>query len=212
MRKTVLFSITCLTLATIAYAGQASARERTIYLNGVDISGVRSQTFKDATVTIDEKGDIHLNAPHYKVEVVDEEEQAPSEATSKGAREEAGANPHLRTRYYLATKPAPNGASQYDLVIKINGVERKVLGSSSRPVIMEISAWFEKGENTIEVIARKNLAGGRKSTSKSDQLELIIGSGHEEDKVVKIDLVHASFKCDASQITERKKTYKVNAI
>lgn len=211
MRKTVFLSMVSVTLATFLITIPATALERTIYLNGVDISGVRGQTFKDTTVTIDEKGNVHLNAPQYKVEVIDEDD-APSEATRKGASVDAGANPHLSTRYYLATRPSPMGRAQYDLVLKVNGIERKVVAAGSRPVIMEISAWFEKGANTIEVVARKNLDGGRKSVSRDDVLELIVGAGHEDDAVVKIDIVHVSFKCDASQITEMKKQFTVNAI
>ena len=77
---------------------------------------------------------------------------------------------------------------------------------------MEISAWFVKGENKVEIIARKNTVGGRKSVSSSDRLEILIGAGHEEGSIIKMDLVHVSFKCNASQITEIKKRYTINAI
>ena len=41
-----------------------------IYLNGVNIDGVRAQSFeKCRSVRIDEKGDVHLDCPGYQVEV-----------------------------------------------------------------------------------------------------------------------------------------------
>ena len=180
-----------------------------VYLNGVDISGVRNQTFKESTVFIDHNGDIHINSSKYKVEVVDDG----SEPSGTSATEaEAGANPRLASRYFLATKPSMGGRAQYDLVVKVNGIERKLIKSGSPTIITEISAWFVKGKNKVEIIARKNAAGGRKSVSSSDKLEILIGAGHEEGSIIKMDLVHVSFKCNASQITEIKKRYTINAI
>ena len=41
-----------------------------VFLNGVNIEGVRSQTFeKCRTVRLDEKGDVHLDCPGYQVEI-----------------------------------------------------------------------------------------------------------------------------------------------
>ncbi len=158
MRKTVLISTISLAMAMLMMAPLAHAKTTSIFLNGVDITGVRNQTFKEATVHIDHNGDVHLNAPKYKVEVVDDDAPT-SAAASAGASQAAGANSELRNRYYLATKPSPGGAAQYDFVVKVNGVERKIVPAGSKPVIMEISAWFKKGENKIEVVMRKNLAG-----------------------------------------------------
>jgi hypothetical protein len=51
-----------LTLAAPAWAGS-------VFLNGVNIDGVTSQKFEKATVQIDEKGNVLIDAPAYKVEV-----------------------------------------------------------------------------------------------------------------------------------------------
>lgn len=40
---------------------------RSIFLNGVDISGARSQELKNVDVVINEKGDLFIVAPHYQV-------------------------------------------------------------------------------------------------------------------------------------------------
>jgi hypothetical protein len=196
-----------LVAALVAAAPAVTAA--TVYLNGVDISGVRNRTFKEATVFIDHNGDVHINSSKYKVKVVDDGSEPTGTATTGT---EAGANPRLASRYFLATRPSKGGRAQYDLIVKINGIERKLIKSGSPTIIMEISAWFVKGENKVEIIARKNPVGGRKSVSSSDKLEILIGAGHEEGSIIKMDLVHVSFKCNASQITEIKKRYTINAI
>jgi len=201
-RLTILIAVIALLVAPAAIA-------RSIYLNGVDISGERGLSLKDAKVTIDDKGDIHIHAPGYRVQVVDDESP---KAASSAANTEAGANPALRNRYYLASNPSVGGRAQYDLTIKINGVERKVIKSGSGAVIMEVSAWLKKGENNVEIVAVKNLGGGRKSTSAGDELGLIIGAGHEEGAMVKVDVVNVSFKCNASQLSTIKQRYTINAI
>ena len=199
-RLTVLVTMVALLVAPVAHA-------RSVFLNGVDISGERGLTLKDAKVTIDDRGDVHIHAPGYKVQVLDDDEGGATTASK-----EAGANPALRNRYYLATNPSVGGRAQYDLTVKINGVERKVIKSGSGAVIMEVSAWLKKGENTVEIVAVKNLGGGRKSTSAGDELGLVIGAGHEEASIVKVDVVNVSFKCNASQLSTIKKSYTINAI
>ena len=196
-------------LVAALVAAAPAVMAATVYLNGVDISGVRNQTFKESTVFIDNNGDIHINSSKYKVEMVDDGSE-PSGTTATEV--EAGANPRLSSRYFLATKPSKDGRAQYDLIVKVNGIERKLIKSGSPTIITEISAWFVKGENKVEIIAKKNPVGGRKSVSSADKLEILIGAGHEEGSIIKMDLVHISFKCDASQITKIKKSYTINAI
>src|SRR5258708_35825944 len=54
---------------SMAGFAHASALIGAVFLNGVNIEGVRSQTFeKCRTVRLDEKGDVHLDCPGYQVE------------------------------------------------------------------------------------------------------------------------------------------------
>ena len=177
---------------------------RSVFLNGVDITSVRSQTFKDATVTIDSNGDIRISAPGYKVELSE-----PSRSgISRGARYgKGGPNASLLKRYYLVTEPSINGRAQYDLIISVNGVEQKIIKAGSNQVIMEISAWLHKGDNEIVLTAKKNLAGGRKSSASSDRIKMLVGTGHEEGKMVKIDSVKAKLKADASNLSNVNKHF-----
>jgi hypothetical protein len=195
-----------LALAVVAAAAPALARD--VYLNGVDVSALRNQIFKNVTVSIDADGDIHMDAPGYKVEVVD---PSAAEGRPPAKADEGGPNPLLAQRYYLVTAPTPGDKAQYDLAVSVNGVERRRIRNGSGQVIMEISAWLQRGDNAIEISAVKNLTDGRKSASPSDRLDVLVGVGHEEGSIVKIDGVKVEFKCDASQIETVKRRYTLKA-
>jgi hypothetical protein len=188
------------------------ASARTVFLNGVEIADLRNQTFKDATVYIDDVGDVHIDSSRYKVEVVDDDQKPGGAASAVKEDDAAGANPQLRQRYFLVTKPSEGGRAQYDVVIKVNGVVRRTIKAADPQVIIEVSAWFKAGTNTVELVATKNLRGGRKSFSSEDRARVILGAGHEDGDIVKVDDVNVDFKCDASQLDDVKKTYVFHAI
>jgi hypothetical protein len=197
-------------LAVFLAAPLASARN--VYLNGVEIGDLRKQTFKDATVFIDENGDVHISSDRYKVEVVDEDGKPGGAASTVDERDTAGANTQLRQRYFLVTKPSEAGRAQYDVVVKVNGVSRRVIKATDPELIVEVSAWFKAGSNTVELVATKNLRGGRKSFSSEDRTRIVLGAGHEDGEIVKVDVVNVDFKCDASQLDDIKKTYAFNVL
>jgi hypothetical protein len=208
--KTMLLILIGVFLSGSAAAG---SKERRVFLNGVDISEVRGQTFKNASVTVDDNGDVRINAPGYKVEVVESPDRtaAATAAPTKPKGDEGGPNPTLSKKYYLVTQPSPGGRAQYDFVVSINGVERRVVPAGSKQVIMEISSWLRKGENTVVIKARKNLTSGRKSTSKSDEARVMIGTGHVKDKVVEIDSIDVSMRATAADVSTRERNYTIVA-
>lgn len=59
--------LTTTVIAVALFAGPA--RAGSVFLNGVNIDGVTSQRFEKATVRIDDKGNVLIDAPAYKVEV-----------------------------------------------------------------------------------------------------------------------------------------------
>lgn len=186
-----------------------AAAAGSVYLNGVDITSVRDKTFKNATVRIDDNGDIHIDAPGYKVEVVDTQKKAAEKAAKK--EDPGGPNPALANHYYLVTQPSAGGKAQYDFVVTVNGVEKKLIPAGSPQVILEISAWLDPGPNEVRLIGRKNVGEGRKSDSEAHEARLIIGRGHVEDKIVKIDSILASLKVDASSTNSREKALTLRA-
>ena len=183
-----------LLMAPAVFAGK-------LFLNGMDITGVKNKSFKKVKeVKIDANGDIHLIAPQYEVKVMETASGSTSASTASTST--------VSGQYFLATQG--NGLKvQYQLTIAINGVERLVIKPSSSSKIEDMSKWLNKGKNTITVTATKKLGNGRLSTSSSDKLTLMMGRGHEENKVVKIDKLLATFRCDASKLFDFTKQYTI---
>ncbi len=75
MRKCVLLGSTAALVLVVGFATDGKERAfaavtqavRSIFLNGEDISGARSQELKNVDVVINEKGDLFIVAPHYQV-------------------------------------------------------------------------------------------------------------------------------------------------
>jgi hypothetical protein len=197
-----------LTIFILLTVGAASAYAGSIFLNGINITELRDKTFTNATVYIDSKGDVHINAPKYKVKVM--EETAPVAPVIR-SKDRGGPNPDLAGHYYLVTTPSPGGKAQFDFVLTINGVERKVIKAGSPQVIMEISVWLRRGSNNVNVTARKQVGATRKSFSPSDRASVILGKGHEAGKKVKIDAVYISLAVNASQTQSTSERYSIDA-
>lgn len=175
-----------------------------LYLNGVEITDVKNKTFtKVKAVKVDKKGNIHIDAPQYEVKVLETGDSQSGQSSISGSENFA----NLSEKYYIATKGEGHRA-QYKLIVKINGIQRLVIPPQNSSVIEEITGWLKKGKNTIHIAAEKKIGPeGRLSNAKSDQLELLIGKGHEEKKIVKIDSLKAKFQCDASRTNSYTKEY-----
>lgn len=198
-KKIITLVIAILLIAPTVFAGK-------IFLNGMDITGVKNKSFKQVKeVKIDDKGDIHLTAPQYEVKVM-ETGDSNSSSSSTAATSDTSV---VSGQYFIATD-GPGMKVQYQLTIAINGIERLVIPPKSSSTIEEISKWLVKGKNKVTVTATKKLDNGRISTSAEDILKLMIGRGHEEKKVVKLDKLLATFNCDASKLTDFAKQYTIN--
>ena len=58
-------------VASVAVLAAAPAQAQKVYVNGVDVTGVVNLRFESATVTIDEQGNVRIEAPGYTVRVVE---------------------------------------------------------------------------------------------------------------------------------------------
>lgn len=68
------------------------AKQRSIFLNGIDISGAKHQILENVTVRIDGQGQIFIEAPHYEVN-----EESTYIPLSTWNREDGGRPPHDNT-------------------------------------------------------------------------------------------------------------------
>ena len=190
MKQAIIF----LSISTVVLASSAAFARS-------DISTVRNKTFLRAEVTIDAAGNIRITAPQYDVKVVD------GKAAEKLPNDRGGPNAALSKHYYLVTQPSASGRAQYDFSITVNGEEKKVVEAGSPQVILEMSKWLKKGENEVVIRATKDLSAGRQSTSSSDRATVLVGIGHVENKIVKIDDIKTRLDVDASQTQPTTKHY-----
>lgn len=140
-----------------------------VFLNGIDISGTKNQTFDDVSVSFDASGNISITAPQYKVV-----EQAPKASPSavapsptQPAQVVAQVAPPARTSsvpslavptlpnpekptYMLALFNAP-GLLGYNVEVTINGVMVKTIPQGKASQSFEVTDYLRRGSrNTIQ--------------------------------------------------------------
>lgn len=158
-----------------------------VYLNGVRIDGVTNQKFEKCTVTIDAKGDVHIDAPGYAVQGADSGAKAPP-PPGTGSK-----------RYWLVKEENYPGKTQYDVDIYINSVFFKRIRSGGDQVVLEITKALRPGPNVIHFAAQKNLAEQRKSFSPQVYLRLVIGEGNVGGQNVMIENPLIQYKRTADE-------------
>jgi hypothetical protein len=202
-------------LLAVALAGAAgpALAGPSLTLNGVPIDGITSQRFENCTVTIDERGDVHLEAKGYAVRAVGTTGAAPTPATTtvsttpRPAAEPAG---RLTRRYFLATDHAPPG-TQYDLAVFINAQWIREVKASEPQVVMEVTRYLRPGRNKLVVAATKKVQGERLSTSKDVALRVVLGEGDAGGDHVMIDQVLVEARRTAAETEDRTDEYVFEA-
>jgi len=176
-------------LAALALtAGGAARAGPAVTLNGVPIDGVTGQKIDNATVVIDDKGDIHITAKGYAVRS-DEGAPAASGGTAGApaapATAAAPAAPAAVTRrYFLATEHAAPGTG-FDLAIFINSQWIREVKASEPQAVMELTRYLKPGPNRLVLSATRK--GDRPSTSKDVTLRVVVGEGNIGGDHVMID-------------------------
>ncbi len=169
------------------WAVQAAAGS--IYLNNVNIDGVTGQKFEKATVRIDEKGNIFIDAPGYAVRQV---EGIPKTTPGGGGT--------LTQRYFMVTEQTAVGMTEYDIDVYINAKWVRKLRSGDDQIVTEVTKHLVPGKNVILVQAKK-VGGkeGRKSFSSEHVYRVIVGAGNMSGDHVMIDSPQVKFERNASQ-------------
>jgi hypothetical protein len=190
-------TLTAVRLMLAALMAPALASARSVYLNGVQIDGVTQQKFEKATVLIDEKGDVYIDAPGYAARVVTPPAApapaAPAPAASTPPAAPAATAPgaeapaRLTQRYFLVTQQSVPGMAEYDIDVYINSKWIRKLRGSEDQVIQDVTRNLQPGKNTILLTARKTSAGERKSYSPQHTFKVIIGEGNVGGDNVMID-------------------------
>lgn len=189
--RSVLFLATL--LAPAAFAGS-------VYLNGVNIDGVTNTRFEKATVRIDEKGNVFIDAPGYQAKVVDAPPATKPQAQEGGQGGQGGEDAgRLTRRYWLVTEQSVVGMTEFDIDLYVNSKWVRKLRNNDESIVTEITRHLVPGRNNILLIARKVAPGARKSFSPQHYFKVIIGEGNVGGDNVMIDNPVVQFSRNASE-------------
>jgi len=182
-------------LVIAAFAGvfsfASAAEAKSVFLNETNIDGVVGQHFDNCSVDIDAQGNVHITARGYKVQV-----QSPQPATPPP-------QVAVMKRYWLVTENKSPGMDQYDLDVLINNQTVKRIQSRDESVYVEITKYLHAGDNTVYVVAKKNIENGqRRSTSPYHYSRIIIGEGTVNDKTIVIDKQLLDYRRTAAETTD----------
>lgn len=188
MRKTMLQLVA---LALVLGGGSAHAVE--VFFNGVQVTGLKNQTFEGCKVKFDSGGNVHITAKGYKVKRMDQGQGTPSGKSSPGTSRTVG------RKYFLYSRASRPGQAQYDIDVYINGKWARKIRNKESQIVVDITSKLRPGSNVIQFAATKNYEGkSRLSTAASDYTEVFVGAGNRGGGTVNITNTLTSFKATAA--------------
>ena len=181
----------------------AAASAKAVYLNDVridNVQGIRNLKLEKATVRIDDKGDIFIDAPGYQIKIVDQSAGGSSGQSTNTTviSDENVADAKLTRRYFLVTEQTALGLTEYDIDVYINSKWVKKLKGTDEQTYWEVTRHLTPGRNVILLNARKVGSGNRKSYSPDHTFRVIIGEGNVGGNHVMIDRTVVDFKRTAA--------------
>ncbi|MDP3504301.1 MAG: hypothetical protein Q8S33_28450 [Myxococcales bacterium] len=194
MTRSTLF-LTAL-LATVASAAD-------VYVNGVNVEGLSNQNFTKVNVTIDEKGNVHIDAPGYAVKKV----TISADKQNTGVKEEG----LVTKKYFVVTEQNVLGRTEYDIDLYINGKFIRTLRSDDEQIVSDITKHFAPGKNQVLLQARKvlNQKDQPKSTRADHFFRVIIGEGTMTADQVTIETPLIKFERTASDSNDVRQEFSV---
>lgn len=146
-----LFAFSLLLLPAFAYA------DAKVFINGVDITGVKNQSFANVNVSLDSNGNVQITSDKYKiVETTPDNNVKPS--SSSPAQLVAPPTPEPDTPDTLPNNNNPvflvaafnyPGLLGYNIDVYVNGKFVKTITQGDALSTCDISAFTVKGLNTI---------------------------------------------------------------
>ncbi|MCC6334363.1 MAG: hypothetical protein IT380_10295 [Myxococcales bacterium] len=169
-----------------------------VYVNGTNIEGLTNHSFEKVNVRIDEKGDVHIDAPGYSVKRV-----------NVGPEKAPPAEGKITMRYYLVTEQTTQGATEYDIDVFLNGQHLRTLPNNEGQIVTDITKKLLPGKNQVTMQAKKLPTQGaeRKSYSKAHLFRVIVGEGKVEGEKVVIEKSVVAFSVTAADTDDLVQQY-----
>lgn len=222
--QTVLF-LTALTVLSATANAQGG-----IYLNKVRVNGLKNHTFQGCRVQFDAAGNVHITAKGFKIKAIPQTTAPvklpptvrrtappPPPPAPRPAPPPPRATPRPKPKpikppsrpkynptltYFLVSQNTRPGSVQYDVNVYINRRWVRKIRNRDSQIVFEIGRYLKPGKNTVHFAANKNYDGkARLSTSASDYIRVIIGTGNKGGGTVAITESLLEFKADASRTT-----------
>jgi hypothetical protein len=174
-----------------------------VFLNGVNIDGVRGQSFeKCRSVRIDDKGNLLLDCPAY---------QAEGRGAVLPSIPVAGASllpASLSKHYFLVTEQSDGAAAQYDVDVYVNSKWVRKVRSGDEQIVLDISKFLAPGPNKVLFAATKRAT---KAGAPSSFVRFIVGEGESSGAQVLIDNPLIECKRTAAETDNVNEEFTVQA-
>lgn len=105
----------------------------------------------------------------------------------------------ITQRYWLVTEQTVPGMTDYDIDVYVNSRWLKKLRSNDDQVVADITKHLQPGGNQVMLVARKIVAGQKRSDSPKHVFRVIIGEGNEGGGNVMIDNPLIRFQTSAAE-------------
>lgn len=169
--------------AALVAAWSGAALAGTLYVNGVRADGLRGFEFKSVTVRIDERGDVWVDAPQYRVEIDDPGSKGAADTTrTTTPTTAAGA---ATGHYWLVSED--NGSVGHVVDVVVNGTLVQRIRSGDAQIILDLGPYLRQGGNTVTLSTTAAGAGG------GGPLNVYLGTGSNRSGTVVLDNLEVTY-------------------
>ena len=189
-------------LATVAMAGS-------VYVNGVDVTGMTGQTFEGCTVVFDSQGNLQISAPGYDIQVQEAPPPPVSTSAPPAPAQTAAAITAPQPAAPVVSGVAPgqwwlvsddSGSVGHTVDVFVNGALVQTIASGAQQVIFDLGPYLMHGANRVHLQALStDPAGG--------PLYVYLGPGDNASGTVMLDSPDIQFGLGPSRRGETSRDY-----
>jgi hypothetical protein len=149
-----------------------------VYINGVRADLLPEVTISNASVRFDAQGNVWVDAPGYRVQVLQPTEYAAASAAPAAPAETGGAHVS-QGQWWLVTED--DGSYGQVVEVIVNGTLVRRVSSGDPQVILDVGPWLRPGPNTVVMnpIPGKGASGG--------PLNIYVGRGNSLSGTIHLD-------------------------